>query len=689
MSKLTDNLKAFVLNMLTSEDARQSTLVMPSTSRLDYGKAVGSGLQSSVVMAAVQWIQTNFQEAMLEVCLDGEDIDDHPMTLLVNKPNPFYRGDALWNGTILSFLFDGNGYWLKKRKKVGDIPWFMNVAGKLEQLWYVPHWLIEPAWPSDRDDVFISHYVYSVGGQQYQVSPENVVHFRNGIDPRNTRKGISRIEPVLREIFIDDESANWVASLLLNRGIPGVVISPESGQPAMEKNAREALAEAFIEKTTGAKRGKPLVTNGAIKVSTFGFNPQEMDFGDIRNTPEERVCAMIGIPAAIIGFGTGVQQTKVGATMSELRRLAWEGGLIPMQNTMAMDLQQSLLPEFGDVGKKTVEFDQENVAALQDNLDTKTTRVNAAVQGGWLRVDQAQRELGYEVDPTQNLYLRGMNLIEVPATDEIDPTNTSKSKIKTLTEQRIAASSRSEQSSEQQRRLMSALIREGKRFEADFEKQLMKFFDEMGRDLEAAALTILQPKAAIDDMNAASIIDLVDMERLKKLLKNMLGAYYLDVASSTYKTVNTVMGLATDFSDHRAAEITGLGGRRLGLIDLEKSTKDRLFKVLKEQREAGNGPVKIAREIRDIVPAGRWSSPTVRSRVIARTETLHAQRVSTLDSYRDSKVVDDVMVFDNRTGFDDPECTALDGAVVSIDEGYQLMNEEHPNGTRAFAPVIR
>lgn len=687
-------LKEFVFNRLTTDIPNSYVITPPS--RINYSQYIKDGMQASVLMAPVQWIQTNFQQAELEVVREVADkteaIKDHPLVKLINAPNPFYRGDALWNATILSYILDGNCYWLKKRSTVGDTPWYSNVAGKVQELWYAPHWTMEPKWPAWDDSIYISHYQYSIGGQRYEVSPENVIHFRNGIDPRNTRKGISKIEPLLSEIFTDEEAASWVAALLLNRGIPGVVISPEKGMPEMDNDMREAMAAKFIEKTTGARRGSPLVTSGAIKVDTFGFNPGEMDLGDIRNTPEERVCAMLGIPAAVVGFGTGLQQTKVGATMRESRASAWEDGIIPMQRTMAADLQQSLLPEFGDVSAKTVRFNQDDVEALKDTVDQKISRVDKAVQGGWLRVDLAQREAGFPVDPSQALYLRAMNVIEVPASDPAAKGYGGRGKKGSLIEQMIVSGARDGQVSAAQQRLISTLNRQAVEMEKAFEAKLLKFFASTGEDFEAATLVILGPKGKkdiTDEMNANAIMDLVDIERLQKELSGVLGAHYFDVAKSTYSSVSLIFGVATDLSDDRAQEIIKMGGRRVGLIDLEEQTRKRLMRELAAGRENGDGPVKLARTIRDLVPAGPWSTPQVRSRVIARTETLHAQRASTLDSFRDSRAVDDVMVFDNRTGFDDPECSALDGKIVSLDEAYALMGEEHPNGTRSFSPVIR
>jgi hypothetical protein len=70
---------------------------------------------------------------------------------------------------------------------------------------------------------------------------------------------------------------------------------------------------------------------------------QGFDVSPLRDVSEERVCAALGIPAAVVGFGTGLQQTKVGATMKEMRQLAWTGGLIPMQKIVGDEIDRSLL----------------------------------------------------------------------------------------------------------------------------------------------------------------------------------------------------------------------------------------------------------------------------------------------------------------------------------------------------------
>src|SRR3546814_14292914 len=77
---------------------------------------------------------------------------------------------------------DGNAYWMIVR----------NGLGRPAELWYIPHWLIEPKWPAN-GSVFISHYVYSPGGgaASMEIDPAAVIHFRHGLHPHNPRKGLS------------------------------------------------------------------------------------------------------------------------------------------------------------------------------------------------------------------------------------------------------------------------------------------------------------------------------------------------------------------------------------------------------------------------------------------------------------------------------------------------------------------
>lgn len=278
-------------------------------SRYDYVSAVGDGTRSSTVMAPLLWIGRNFPEAppMLWERQGNEEEarPDHPLPRLLERPNGFYEGPVFWSATVLDYFVSGNAYWLKLR----------DVGGRPAELWWVPSFLMTP---KGDERTFITHYEYRVDGQMVEIQPEEVVHFRHGIDPENPRLGRSPLASVLREVFTDDEAATYTAALLRNGGVPGVVISPDYDEPIAAEDA-DATKEYINTQFTGDRRGAPLVMSGRTKVEQFGFSPDQLNLKDLRRVPEERVTAVLGVPAMVAGLGAGLDRSTF-TNMGEARQ---------------------------------------------------------------------------------------------------------------------------------------------------------------------------------------------------------------------------------------------------------------------------------------------------------------------------------------------------------------------------------
>ena len=372
--------------------------LLPRT-RFNYAREVGKGYGSSVVMAPVKFIQRVFPEAPLLVRRksDANDIlEDHALVELIAKPNPFYSGNALWRATIACWILDGNAYWIKIR----------NAIDGVVELWWIPPWMMTPRFPDD-GSTFISHYEYAPeGSEPIKVRVEDVVHFRNGLDPRNPRLGMSDLHSVLREVFSDDEASNFTASILRNMGVPGVIISPKKG--SVSADDASTAESAFSRRFGGDKRGSVMAMRLATDVHQFAWSPAQMELASVRDVSEERVCAILGTPAAVVGFGSGLQQTKVGATMRELVQLAWVSCIVPMQHAMASDLHSQLMPDFTpEPARMELFFDSAQVDALQENELERAKRINIGVQGNWIKRSEARQAFRYSVTTEDDIYIGG------------------------------------------------------------------------------------------------------------------------------------------------------------------------------------------------------------------------------------------------------------------------------------------
>lgn len=701
------------LAQMVFPNQRLSWLSLPRT-RYDYAADVGDGLASSVVVAPVLWAARTFPEAPLALwrrTSEGlERVHEHPLLGLVEYPNPHYSGALLWMATVVDYLVTGNAYWLKARDR----------RGRVAELWYAPASLIEPVRPVD-GSAFLSHYEYRPGPLVIQIPPSDVVHFRYGIDPANTMKGLSPLASLVREVFTDEEAANFTAAILRNLGLPGVVISPSGDLPQIPPEEHEALAALWKQRFTGDHRGEPLLATFPVQVTTLGWSPSEIDVRSLRRIPEERVTAVLGVPAIVAGLGAGLDRSTF-SNFAEAREAAYESLIIPMQRILAAEIQTQLLPEFErEFRRFRVGFDISEVRILQEDTNAAAERWETLVRAGIATRAEARAYFGLPVqDEVDNVYLIPLNVVAQPAVPQPEPepppalpqpqSEAGDAEPESEAEPGMEEAAKQfrlvgvKAPSRVQARLVQALARDAERLEQAFARELVVAFTDLGERAAAAYLELAQPKRANGHHKAADPLDEFDEFLLNDLLRRLrlddwrnetlaplFQQHYLRVLTMTVDTVNGILELGINLPDEVARRVVELGGKRVGLVDLDDATRDALFQALAEARALGEGPPDAARRIRTYVPAGRFvnAGPAYRSLLIARTETKYAQNVSSLLAYQQSPVITGVMAFDGQLRTSDDECRARNGQVFSFDEAVILTEEEHPNGTLSWAPVTR
>jgi HK97 family phage portal protein len=380
--------------------------------RADWRSEVGDPTESSLVAAILGWIGRTFPEAppMLERLAPGEPAErvfDHPMLRLLERPNDYYTGVELSMATVVDWAANGDAYWLV-------IP---SASGDPAELWWLPSWTIDPV--GSKTD-YLSYYVYRVNGEEYSLDPRYVVHFRYGLDPTNDRKGVSQLRAVLREIFTDNEAAAFTATILKNMGVPGIMVSPDQGGVEIDEDDAEQTKRDLIENFTDSKRGQPIVVTSATKVQQFGFNPEQLLLKELRRVPEERVAAVTGIPAIVVGFGAGLDRSTF-TNMGEAKIAAYEQALIPMQRIIAEKIRFDLLTLY--VGEDPhlwrFGYDLTRVRVFQEDLYRLAQRMDVAYRGGWAMRAEARRALGLPVasDGSDDVYAVMTNVALVPGGD--------------------------------------------------------------------------------------------------------------------------------------------------------------------------------------------------------------------------------------------------------------------------------
>lgn len=385
---------------------------LPRTQR-NYKREVQEGLDNSIVVAVVRWVARNLPEPVLQVerrvdKLNWELDPENEISTLMQFPNPFFSGRLLRMALAVDWTVNGNAYLRKVRSQ----------ADKPVQLWYIPARMMEP---HAHTTEFIDYYEYDPqdGSRPQRWDPRDVVHFRNGVDTRNIRKGMSPLASLLREIFTDDEAANFSASLLANLGVPGVIISPGQmpGSGSQLEVDAESLKQVFTQKFSGDKRGEAMVTTIPVDVKVLSWSPQQLDLKALRRVPEERVSAVTGISAMVLGLGVGLEHSTF-SNYAEAREAAYENNILPTLALLADALHLQLLSDFvdqEDLRDYRVGWDLSNIRALQDDVDKTWTRVRAAINDGIMTLSEGRQKLGLQTGPEHNVYYRRGSVNVVPA----------------------------------------------------------------------------------------------------------------------------------------------------------------------------------------------------------------------------------------------------------------------------------
>jgi HK97 family phage portal protein len=373
---------------------------------IDAGIRVGStaGIidytKSSLIMAVVNWVGTVLAQAPMQVAQrEGEKVwmplPEHPLPNLIEHPNGHFTGEDYWKAFAYYWLTNGNVYLYKAR----------NGAGQVVELWLLDSEFVYPYWSAGN---FIDGYRYSpftgAGMSGRDIPVEDMVHFRFLIDPYNHRMGMAPTRALFDELLTDEAASQYSMHAMQNLGVPPFVISPKPRQDGYYNFDEQQIKDEMMFRLTGAERGKPLVFKQPVDVAHFGFSANDMALDKIRQNPESRVAAVLGVPSIVLGFESGMQRS-IYNNMKAAQEHAWQNFVIPTQKLLSAVLREHLLPEFEPNWEQfRIQFDLSNIAALQQDKNELFAREISAWVNGIKKRNEVRSAIGLETDDSEAVY---------------------------------------------------------------------------------------------------------------------------------------------------------------------------------------------------------------------------------------------------------------------------------------------
>ncbi len=337
---------------------------------------------SSAVMACVFWAMRNVGQAKAIVEKRTEDgwseVVGHPLTDLLRMPQKRVResertrmnGRRMLGAMTCSRMLDGNAYLLKLR----------NRDGVVIGLDWLPHRSVEPVVSAGRSNL-VESYRLNTGGKTVIVPACDIVHDADGIEAGNPVKGMSRLKCLMRQISTDNQIAAYSQALLKNP-VPSLMVCAKDASVRLTQADADALAKQLYAGAAAEQAGGVIVPSFPAELTRIGFRPDDLAIVDLNRIPEQRIAAVFGIPAIVVGLGAGLERSTF-ANFKEAREAATEEFLKPLWQDLAATFTEQLLPEFGgEDGAYRVAFDLSEVGTLQDDRLLELEAVLARARSG-------------------------------------------------------------------------------------------------------------------------------------------------------------------------------------------------------------------------------------------------------------------------------------------------------------------
>lgn len=415
MGILADTLKAMVPSRSVAVGATIPTWQdgVPQYQRESFFRFVEEGYsKNELVYGCVEALSTSAAEprmaAYRKTSKKPEQLDNHPLLDLLERPNPFMSRFGLWAGVMMFRAIAGNAYIEKVRSRAGQV---------------VQLWLLRP----DRVRVipdaqtYIRGYQYEIGEHKDFIPAENIIHVKTR-SASDDYYGMPPLAVAAGRTDVDNFMRQFTGSFFQNAGVPSGLLNI---MRTVSEQEREMIQQRYRSQYGGpAGWHRLMVIDGeqatyqqmGMPLGERGLVMPELDAID-----EARIAMCFGVPLSILGAKLGMASSSYANRKAD-QEFFWDNTLAPIYRDLAAAITMGLVPEFD--GLDYVEFDLSDVRALQEDQDAKHKRARDDMLAGGITREEFRVETGRDAEPDpKHTWVLPAALVVEPVTPEPEPEN--------------------------------------------------------------------------------------------------------------------------------------------------------------------------------------------------------------------------------------------------------------------------
>lgn len=603
-----------------------------------------------------------------------EELPDSPMGRLLVRPNP--QDDMYsWMEKFVTYLYvAGNVYILKERSRT-------NAVTAL--------WMLRP----DRvaivpSEMGVNTYIYTIDGKEYHIPSTDIAHM-SFPNPAGDVYGLSPLSVLSKIINLDSSMTDFAKMYFQNSGVPSGLLKVKRRINSQEE---ASMIRSRWRSTFGGTNNmhKVAVLDDDAEYQAMASAPKDMDLTGLHYLTETRICSVFGVPPILISANVGLARGTY-ANYKEARMSFHSETVAPLVARIIRFMNYCLQIELGTGAELAADF--ANVLAPLDSDNDVANRVSLLYASGILTLNESRQMVGQKsVEDGDEFTPVGVDF----GTDN-KPDLGGKSKLEIESPKQLKAAKPLEGSQALDEGLIASREKETNALEKQLEGLFSKIRDSvngvLGRYMERQLSQGVDVVKALP-MNADELLPLSATNDLAELFYHS----YVKVTKATYKKVDEtgIIGqVAWSEKDPIVTGILSQAGGRANMI--HSTTKKRLQKAIETAMTRGYTVEQLARGVSADNFKGvqaMMSETTTRSRLIARTEVMRSQNMTTTKLYKRQgynyvQAVDiDGGKNDNYVDPADPygaNCAQRHGRVYRSDDAYNIM--DHPNGTLSWMPM--
>lgn len=289
---------------------------------------------------------------------EGERVENHHLTKLLEHPNPFISKQDLFELVIAWLELAGNSY----LKKAGP-------GDRTEELWPVSPDRLHPL-PSNNPEEWMKGFALD-RARTATYKPEEIIHHKY-FNPANPLIGIAPLEAVGRTVDVDNGQKDFNKSTTQNRGVVEGVFTFDRAFDDISQT--DAIRDKLNENHRGKRTFGVLGSNA--KYIRTAMSPAEMDFILSGKANREEIFIAFGVPPVYAGVMEGA--TMNNYKTSEL--IFWFGTMLFLLDDIKDTFNFSFKNELAE--GEHITYDITGIPAIREAMLAKTKTAKGLFEMG-------------------------------------------------------------------------------------------------------------------------------------------------------------------------------------------------------------------------------------------------------------------------------------------------------------------